>query len=109
MTPNFPDPRHSGDADARVGVVEAEVDGRLDVGQEDGEAADGGDGRGPHAGVGVAHVLVEDVHHQEANVRVLCRGLDNKITNCSLQQSNKLSNLVSKQKVPCLALKLFSA
>ena len=71
MTPDLPDSSDSGDADTRVGVVETEVEGGLDMREEDGEAADGGDGGGSHAGVGVGHVLVEDVHHQEANIRII--------------------------------------
>ena len=87
MTPDLPDSSDSGDADTRVGVVEAEVEGGLDMREQDGEAADGGDGGAADRGVGIAHVLIEDVDDEQSDVRLLGGRLDHQVTHRSLQRS----------------------
>ena len=55
--------------------------------QEDGEAADGGDGGAADRGVGIAHVLVKDVDDEQSDVRLLGGRLDHQVTHRSLQRS----------------------
>ena len=55
--------------------------------QEDGEAADGGDGGAADRGVGIAHVLVKDVDDDQSDVRILGGRLDHQVTHRSLQRS----------------------
>ena len=52
--------------------------------EEGWQAADSRDGGAPHGGVGVRDVPVEDVDHQQANVWLVSRGLDQEVTDTGL-------------------------
>ena len=80
MSPDLAHPRDGGDSDSTVGVLEAGLDSRRGVGEEDGEAGDGCDGGAPHCGVRVGHVSAENVDHQQSDIWVVGRGLDDEVT-----------------------------
>ena len=50
-----------------------------------GAAGDGCDGGAPHRGVRVGHVSAENVDHQQADIWVVSRGLDDQVTHRGLQ------------------------
>ena len=80
VSPDLAHPGDSGDPDSTVGVLKAGLYGRLGVREEDGEAGDGRDGGAPHGGVRVGHVSAENVDHQQSDIWVVGRGLDDQVT-----------------------------
>ena len=84
MSPDLADPRHSRHSHTNTAVLQPALDGWLGVRQQDGQAADGGDGSAPHTRVWVTEVFKKDVHHKKTDVRLLSRCLDNQVTYSSL-------------------------
>ena len=80
MSPDLADPGDGGDSDPGIAVLQPGLYGRQGVWQEDGQAADGGDGGAPHGGVRVGHVSAENVDHQQSDIWVVGRGLDDQVT-----------------------------
>ena len=85
MSPDLADPRHSRHSHTNTAVLQPALDGWLCVRQQDGQAADGGDGSAPDGRIRVRHVLVEDVDHKQTNVGLVGGGLDDKITDARLE------------------------